>query len=193
MADIILDTDELSVLGGPSTISLDVGIGPQGTRGSQIFVGSGQPNDPDTVIGQTPNIFDLYINLAPADDEYRYLYQYQNVDGSDTWVKLLNLVPESYSDNNTVEFDTGVGTVNIPVSSITGTDSITNITGNDFNVQATIVNDNPCALTVSVAEDLVDFGGTSTIEITINAIEYESSAWSDLGGTRTVYLLITMV
>ena len=193
MADIILDTDELSVLGGPSTISLDVGIGPQGTRGSQIFVGSGQPNDPDTVIGQTPNIFDLYINLAPADDEYRYLYQYQNVDGSDTWVKLLNLVPESYSDNNFVDFESGVGIVNIPVLAITGTGSTVGITGEDFNVQATMSGSIPAALSVSVATDLVDFDDASTIEITITGLEYVSGSWADIDGVRIVHLLITMV
>lgn len=193
MADIILDTDELSVLGGPSTISLDVGIGPQGTRGSQIFVGSGQPNDPDTVIGQTPNIFDLYINLAPADDEYRYLYQYQNVDGSDTWVKLLNLVPESYSDNNFVDFESGVGIVNIPVLAITGTGSTVGITGEDFNVQATMSGSTPAALSVSVATDLVDFDDASTIEITITGLEYVSGSWADIDGVRIVHLLITMV
>ena len=34
MADILLSNDDLTVFGGPESISLDLDIGPQGDRGS---------------------------------------------------------------------------------------------------------------------------------------------------------------
>jgi hypothetical protein len=52
MVDVIVSPDSLSLVGGPSTVNVEVDFGPAGTRGSQIFVGRGQPNNPSTVIGQ---------------------------------------------------------------------------------------------------------------------------------------------
>jgi len=42
MTDVVLTTDDLTVLSGPETIELLVDIGPTGTRGSKFFVG--KPN-----------------------------------------------------------------------------------------------------------------------------------------------------
>ena len=68
MAEVILSTEDITVLGGPSSINVDVDFGPPGTRGSQIFIGQGNPNDPTTEIGQDViNILDLYINIKTAD------------------------------------------------------------------------------------------------------------------------------
>ena len=39
MTDIVLSNEDITILGPPSTIELSVDIGPQGDRGSQIFVG----------------------------------------------------------------------------------------------------------------------------------------------------------
>ena len=41
MTDVVLSNDDITILGPPSTIELSVDIGPQGDRGSQIFVGVG--------------------------------------------------------------------------------------------------------------------------------------------------------
>lgn len=45
MADVLLSSDELTVLGGPAEISVDVDFGPQGDRGSLMFVGPDKPQD----------------------------------------------------------------------------------------------------------------------------------------------------
>ena len=60
MVDVLLNTEDVVVLGPPQTIDVLVDIGPQGTRGSQIFVGVGDPNSVE--IGQTIRLNDLYIN-----------------------------------------------------------------------------------------------------------------------------------
>ena len=72
MVDVLLNTDDVVVLGPPETINVQVDIGPTGQRGSQVFVGSGDPNVVD--IGQTPIYNDLYINTSPG-GELGYLFQ----------------------------------------------------------------------------------------------------------------------
>jgi hypothetical protein len=47
MAEVLVTADDITVLGGPSSITVDLDFGPQGQRGSQIFTGSGQPNNPN--------------------------------------------------------------------------------------------------------------------------------------------------
>ena len=43
MPDVLLNNDDITVLGPPETVELLVDIGPTGTRGSQVFVGVGDP------------------------------------------------------------------------------------------------------------------------------------------------------
>ena len=59
MPDVLLSNDDVTVLGPPSVVEVLVDIGPSGTRGSQVFVGVGDPNI--ISIGQTPLLNDLYI------------------------------------------------------------------------------------------------------------------------------------
>ena len=40
MVDVLLNTDDVVVIGPPESIDLLVDIGPQGTRGSKFIVGS---------------------------------------------------------------------------------------------------------------------------------------------------------
>ena len=92
MVDVILSSDDLVVLGGPEEVNVEVDFGPKGDRGSLIFVGNGKPDLVD--IGQTPNTFDLYINLLTTDDEYLMMYQYVEVLGTMQWQTLTKLIPK---------------------------------------------------------------------------------------------------
>lgn len=192
MADIILNTDELVVLGGPANITVDTSIGAQGPRGSRIFAGNGNPNDPSTVIGQTPALFDLYINLLVSDEEYLYLYQYIIVDSSATWVPLFKLIPNTYSDNNLVEFTAGSGTALIPLASIVPESLIASVTPDSFNIIATPSSTSPIALSVSIAEEFTTVNEALNLEITLYGAEFSGSSWSDLEGTLLVYLYVTL-
>ena len=78
MVSVVLNNDDVTVLAPPAIIEVLVDIGPQGTRGSQFFVGVGNPNS--VSIGQTPNLNDLYINTSPG-GELGYLYQYRSEPG----------------------------------------------------------------------------------------------------------------
>jgi hypothetical protein len=192
MVDVVVSPDSLSLVGGPSTINVDVDFGPPGIRGSQIFVGRGQPNNPNTVIGQTPNILDLYINLAPAsvDEEYLNVYQYQSIDGANIWVRLFDLLPEISSFKRSATFVSGESIVYIPVSQVTSI--VEGILSSNFNVQYNIENSNPIASSITLGP-LEEVSGIVNLPVLISAVEFSGGTWSELSGTKPVNLFITMV
>ena len=191
MVDVIVSPDSLSLVGGPSSVNVEVDFGPAGTRGSQIFVGRGQPNNPATVIGQTPNILDLYINLAPAtiDDEYLNVYQYQSIDGSNSWVRLFDLLPESLSVKRLATFTTGSAVLNIPIADITPI--VDGLTFENFNVQFNVEGSKPIAAAISLS--IVEVSQVQNLSVSITASELTGSTWAALSGNKTVNLFITMV
>lgn len=194
MVDTYLASDNVTVLGGPSEISVDVDFGPAGDRGSNFFVGNGNPNIPTTVIGQTPQIFDMYINIAGASDEDSlYLFQYQNVDGTNVWTKLIKLIPNTYSTNSTGTFTNGERLINIPIANVVPSEIIGSVTSSNFNVQHSVLGTLPVASSISI--DTLDTDSESNIilPITVYANEFDGSSWTALTGSRTVHLLITVV
>jgi hypothetical protein len=115
MVDVVLTSDDLSILGGPASIDVNIGVGQQGLRGTYIFTGFGKPTDPGIVFldnydQKTKEVQakDLYINLKPSDIEYLYLYQYEpTITGTYQWVKVLRLVPNTAIANSPVIFYNG--------------------------------------------------------------------------------------
>lgn len=196
MVDILLTTDELSVLGGPETVNVEVDFGPAGDRGSQIFSNTGKPvigSNGLTALAPGCQLFDLYINILSTDTEYQYVYQLQNVLGTNTWVKLFKLVSNIYSKNYTeTSFVDGVWSMNIPVAEIVPTDLVGIAQSENFNVQYSVLNQNPLASSISIGE-VVTSSGERVLPITINASELSGSSFTDLSGTKSVQLFITVV
>lgn len=189
MPEVLVANDDLVVLGGPSSVNLSVDLGATGKRGSQIFISAGDPNDPLTVLGQTPEVFDLCINTLTSDEEYLYLYQYQNLGAANSWVALFKLIPNTYSENYGKSFIDGETQINIPVSSITENQ---NVTATSFNIQINITNDNPVSTSLTIQEiELVD--DIQVLPISIKAIEYDEDSWSPVSGIKTVHVFITVV
>jgi hypothetical protein len=191
MTEVLLSTDDITVLGGPSIREVNVNFGPQGSRGSQIFVGLGKPSIPG-VLGEIPQIFDMYINLLASDDEYLYLYQYVSVDGSPTWLRLLRLIPNTFLTNLTGNFVNGQYQVFIPVINVVPLSGVGNVTAANFNVQHTVINDKPVASSVTVG-DLTTFDGIIVLPITVSAAEFDGANWSLLSTQKPVQFLITIV
>jgi hypothetical protein len=182
--DVLLNTDDIVVFGPPEVVEVLVDIGPSGTRGSQVFVGVGDPNLVE--IGQTPILNDLYINTSPGAD-YGYLYQYVSEPGGDTWIQILRINPTIYSENHLTTYTDGEASIVIPIADIV-TVTGTPLTAENFNVQYSIAHDGPIASGMAVPT-LV---GTD-LTINFTAVEYSSSTWSDFSGEVVTHLFITIV
>jgi len=190
MPDILLSNDDLTVLGSPEVVELLVDIGPQGQRGSQVYFGIGNPNDPGVLINQEIELNDLYINAAPGLD-YAYLYQYQSKPGGNSWVKIIKMNPPLYSKINEVDFDNGYAELKIDISNI-ATASNTPFTAENFNLQYQIANNNgnPVACSM-VGPSLVNLG--SQVLFPLNGVEFDGSDWIPLDGTYPIHTLISVM
>ena len=193
MPDVLLDNDDITVLGPPETIELLTDIGATGARGSQIFVGVGNPNVIE--IGQEPELNDLYINTSPGAD-YGYLYQYVSQPGAETWIEILELNPTIYSKNFLTTYSGGEASIAIPISDIV-TLTATPLTAENFSVQYNIVNDNPVASSMSIPA-LV--GDGEDLVINFKAVEHRTDVdsgpygdWAVLEGQVTTHLHITII
>lgn len=187
MPSVLLSNDDVTVLGPPEIIDLSIDIGPTGTRGSQVFVGNGNPNSSGTVIGQTPLLNDLYINIAPG-DEYSYMYQYVSEPGANTWIPILKMNPTLYSKIDDLSFSTGSATLTIAISDIVNVTG-TALTKDNFNVQYNILSTSPIASSINIPT-LVD---PDYLVINFTAISYNGSTWSNLSGAVKVNLFISIV
>ena len=186
MPEVLLSNDDLTVLGSPEIVELSVDFGPQGQRGSQIYVGIGDPNIIE--IGQEAELNDLYINAAPGED-YAFLYQYVSQPGGDSWVKVVKVNPVLYSKLHTVNFSSGSGTLSILIANII-TVSGTPLTAENFNIQYQITHTNPIASSMSVpalAEE------ATNLDIDFVAKEHDGTDWVDLDGDFTVHVFISIV
>ncbi len=193
MPDVLLDNDDITVLGPPETIELLTDVGATGTRGSQIFVGVGDPNVIE--IGQEPRLNDLYINTSPGAD-YGYLYQYVSQPGEDIWIEILELNPTIYSKNFLTTYSGGEASIVIPISDIV-TLTATPLVAENFSVQYNIVNDNPVASSMSIPA-LV--GDGEDLVINFKAVEHRTDVdsgpygdWAVLEGQVTTHLHITII
>jgi hypothetical protein len=186
MPDVLLSNDDVTVLGPPNTVEVLVDIGPTGTRGSQVFVGVGDPNI--FPIGQTPLLNDLYINASPGAD-YGYMYQYVSEPGGNTWIQILEISPTLYSQLHSTTYVDGVAQVVIPISNIV-TVTGSPLASNNFVVQYSIAHDNPTASSV-VVPALV--GAGTNLVLNFSAVEYTGSVWQNLDEEVTTHLFISIV
>lgn len=188
MVDIVLDSEELTVLGGPSQVAVQVDLGPDGDRGSIFVVDSSEPNsitNNNVISGITVQSFDMYINTSN-----RKMYQYIPGDGGNlTWVEVLSLIPNTYKVNKLVTFANGETTISdISISSIVDTGSTSGLSSSNFNVQHSIVGSAPSASSISVSNP-----SAGKLPITIYAAEFNGTSWTPMSGSKTVHLLITVV
>ena len=193
MADVVLTTDELLVLSGPSSINVEVDFGPEGERGSLFFVSVGNPNT--ALTGQTPKAKDLCVNILKTDNEYSYVYQY-NSDGANgfQWYPIIKLSPLQYNKILTGTFVDGSKVFNIPVSYIVDEETSQTLTSANFNITYSIPNDSPIASSIEIGSFTNDpVSGLQVLPVTVNAVEYTGSVWQDLTGVKTVHFVISIV
>jgi hypothetical protein len=191
VVDVLLNTEDVVVLGPPETIDVLVDIGPQGTRGTKFIVGSGEPNaqtSSGVLLGQTLILNDMYIDTSPGVD-YGYMYQYVSQPGGNTWTQVLKINPAIYSAIETVSFSSGNGSITIPITNIV-TVSGSPLTKSNFNVQYQIEGANPIASSIEIPALA---GAGTNLVINLHASQYSGGSWSALTGSKTVHLFISIV
>ena len=191
MVDVLLNTEDVVVLGPPDSVDVLVDIGPQGTRGSKIIVGSGEPNaqtSSGVLLGTTLILNDIYIQTDPGAD-YGYMYQYVSQPGGNTWVEVLSINPAIYSAIQTLSFSSGSASTTIPISNIV-TVTGSPLTASNFNVQFQIEGANPIAASMEIPALA---GAGTNLVINFDAVQYSGGSWSALTGSKTVHLFISIV
>jgi hypothetical protein len=186
--DILLDTEDITVLGPPQNIDVSVGIGEKGQRGAKWFVGAGNPNTVGVIpSGEDIQIGDIFINTSTGSN-FSWLYVYASGLVSNSWVAALRLQPSIYTRNLEIVFDeNGDGTATIALSDIIADITITNV--DNYIVQIT-----PILLSghasVSVSSKSIVSGN---LVININAIEYDTGSWSEFEGIMKIGVTISVV
>ena len=213
MVDVILSSDNVTVLGGPSRLEVDLNVGASGTRGSLFFTGTENPNNLNINqdFPEIPIIFDVFINVNAASENYLQAYQYVSQDGINTWVPIFKISQNTYSLNAVVDFVSGEARTLVNISNL-GLDTVPfDILTNSFsyfNVQATLSNINfadrslaisPASMSVEVEDAYFDNSGSFDpgefpliLPINFYAAEFNGQSWNSLNNKETlIYLTIS--
>lgn len=197
--EVLLSNDDLIVIGGPETLNVELDFGPKGDRGSLIFVGNQQPpadiEDFSDLVGQTPKVFDMYVNLLKSDPNNEYLMIYQYIPilaGSPQWQPLTKLIPNTYSGSVSIDFNT-LNYCHIPVAAIVDPSYVGNTDASNFSVTVTFGTSSNYPIASSIKTEIVSLNGIQNLKITFYAKEFDGTNWVDITGPRTANLHISVV
>ena len=194
MADILLSNDDLTVFGGPETVSLDLDIGPQGDRGSIIVGSNGNPQNADVhaLIVQDIQPLDIAINYNPFSSTYKTVFQRIATATGTQWTELFSLKTNFYSSTQSVTAANGKLTLSpINVTQIYGG---VEATSENLSIQYSISagSGGPMA-TKLVIRDLNTTQGFLALPLEIEGVEYDGTTWGPITGPKRVHLFITVV
>lgn len=190
MVNVLVNTDELTVIGSLDTVEVQVDYGQKGDRGTNIYVGQGLPSTATggTLEGISVIDGDLYINTLTSD-----MYKLSNAV-TQVWEKLYKLGEIAYSKSYSVDFVDGVGELSLAFGDIFDPTD-TSLTAGQIVVQYQITGRaNPLATTVS--KTVVTNGdNTKSLELEFKAIEFDWTTFESSKLTATavkVDVLITV-
>jgi hypothetical protein len=197
MADILLSNDDLTVFGGPETVSLDLDIGPQGDRGSIIVASNGNPQDANVHAGilnipEGIQALDIAIDNSPLSATYKTVFQRVATATGTQWTEMLSLKTNFYSSTETVTAANGKLTLTpINVTQIYGG---VEATSENLSIQYSISSGSggPMA-TKLVIKPLNTTQGFLALPLEIEGVEYVDGSWTTLVGPKEVHLFITVV
>jgi hypothetical protein len=191
MVDYVLQTVDLDVFGGPTSLDVSTDFGRTGDRGSRIWVDTGPPEQ--TLTTQDIALYDLYINSNSSDQYYSWLYQYVPEIGAPVWRRVLKLNPSQYSVISLVNFDDGEGILNIPLLNITA-DVSPQLSQFIFRYDFESLSGFPVSSSFTYSIQTVDGPGGTTVKnlrIVFNAIEFDGSDWAALSGSYKVHSFVS--
>jgi hypothetical protein len=197
MADILLSNDDLTVFGGPESISLDLDIGPQGDRGSIIIGVLGDPRDSSVAatIVQDVQALDIVIDYQPASTTYKTIFQKVATGGGLQWTPLVSLKTNFYSSIKQVT--AANGKLIIPPINVTEIYDLLSgeVTSASFSIQYSVSSPDSAGplSTTLVVKDLVTSQGFLALPLEIKGVEYVDDQWVPITGPKSVHLFITVV
>jgi hypothetical protein len=212
VADILLSNDDLTVFGGPESVSLDLDIGPQGDRGSIIVGSNGNPQDAsvDAELRLQPrylppapgfefpdgiNALDIAIDYNPYSPTYKTVFQRVATPTGTQWTELINLKTNFYSSVKDVTsvVSNGIGTLTIPPINLTDIASEINLTSANFSIQYSISSSTGGPLATSLEVKQVIESPIRALPLEIKGVEYIDNTWQPMAGLKRVHLFITVV
>ncbi len=211
--DILLSNDDLTVFGGPESISLDLDIGPQGDRGSIIVGANGDPRDasvnadlqlkpryretvPPFALPNGINALDIAIDYNPASSTYKTVFQRIATPTGTQWTQLFNLKTNYYASIKNVTAANGILTIPpINVADIYGSSGVTAASSEAFNIQYSVSSPESAGplATNLVIKPLITSQGFLALPLEIKGVEYINDAWAPISGPKRVHLFITVV
>jgi hypothetical protein len=198
MADILLSNEDLTVFGGPESISLDLDIGPQGDRGSIIIGTVGDPRNSAVAsyIVQDIQALDIAVDGNPNSPTYRTVFQFIATPRGLQWTPVVSLKTEFYSSTKTITASNGKLVIPpINVSDIYLFEENSTVDSSNFSVQYSISSPDsggPLATNL-VVKELNSGPGFLALPLEIKGVEYDGTNWVPITGTKVVHLFITVV
>ena len=198
MADILLSNEDLTVFGGPETISLDLDTGPQGDRGSLVIGVQGDPRNTSVAnsIVQDIQALDVAIDYSPASETFKTVFQYVSTGGQLQWTPLVSLKTNFYSSIKG-PLTPADGKITVPPLNLSSIYDLSEgtVSAARFNVQYSVSSSElsgPLATTLIVKE-LNTSQGFIALPLEIKGVEYLDGAWTAMTGPKYVHLFITVV
>lgn len=187
--DVLLENDDITVLGGPESVEVSVDIGEKGDRGSRFFVGYGDPNEPDVIpSGENIELGDVFVNASTA-SRYGWLYIYLRTPSGNSWVEALRLQPSLYIRDADILFDSnGQGTLSVPLSDI-----VPDVTVLDIDKYIAILNPSGDVFTVVTITSKFIQGSNFVAQLKALAYDSVSSSWINFSGILRLSINISVV
>lgn len=199
MADILLSNDDLTVFGGPETISLDLDLGPTGDRGSLIIGVQGDPRQASvaSLISQDIQALDIAIDYSPSSETYKTVFQNVSTpSGTLQWTPLVSLKSNFYSETKGPLTPVN-GKITIAPINLVDIYEISEgtVSSSRFSVQYSISSPESAGplATNLIIKDLDTSQGFIALPIEIEGIEYLEGSWVPMAGPKYVHLFITVV
>lgn len=199
MADILLSNDDLTVFGGPETVSLDLDFGPTGDRGSLIIGVQGDPREAavKNSITQDEQVLDIAIDYSPSSSTYKTVFQYvATPGGTPQWTPLVSLKTNFYSEIKGPLTPVS-GKITIPPINVTDIYDIGEgtVSSSRFNIQYSLSSSSasgPLATNL-IIKDLITTQGFLALPLEIQGVEFLNGNWAEMSGEKMVHLFITVV
>lgn len=187
--DVVLETEDLLVLGPVSNVELSVDIGPTGTRGARYIVGSGDPNLSGVIPeGEDIQVGDYFVNSSTS-SKYGWLYVYQaGLNNVTSWQEAIKLQPSVFSNNIRQTFANGLAKVSILISEITPDASA--ISTDRYIVQVTPISAEPMLITL---QQKVIVSPYTYLDLNMRALKFVSNTWVPVSEQVTMGITITVV